>query len=185
MGRQVGALYADELRDDLGVWDPIGDDDWEFNESVLYACIGVMSGQDEFVWLDEQLLRWTDYSASANEKLFDAAMQHVCPELNYQRLNEWDFHVPASFAAAHPRRSPLRRRSPPRQQRSPPRQRRYQPTTSADHHRRRDHDSDQHLRGDAAVHVRHAPALGDGAGTMQRGIPTALRQHRRQRPHGI
>ena len=94
------SLYADDLRVDLGVWDPIGDDDWEFNESVLYACIGVMNGQDEYVWLDEQLLRWTDYSASANEKLFDAAMQYVCSDLNYQRHNEWDFHVPASFSAA-------------------------------------------------------------------------------------
>jgi hypothetical protein len=99
-GGKIGLLYADDLRDDLGVWDPIGDDDWEFNESVLYACIGVMNGQDEYLWLDEQLLRWTDYSASANEKLFDAAMQFVCSDLNYQRHNEWDFHVPASFSAA-------------------------------------------------------------------------------------
>jgi hypothetical protein len=99
-GGKIAQLYADDLPVDLGVWDPIGDDDWEFNESVLYACIGVMNGQDEYVWLDEQLLSWTDYSASANEKLFDAAMQYVCSDLNYQRNNEWDFHVPASFSAA-------------------------------------------------------------------------------------
>jgi hypothetical protein len=99
-GGNVGLLYADDLPIDLGVWEPIGDDDWEFNESVIYACLGVSNGQDEYVWLDEQLLRWTDYSASANEKLFDAAMQYVCPDLDYQRHNEWDFHVPAEFAAA-------------------------------------------------------------------------------------
>ena len=99
-GDKIAPLYADDLAFDLGVWEPIGEHDWEFNESVLYACIGVMNGEDEYVWLDEQLLGWTDYSASANEKLFDAAMQFVCPDLNYQRLNEWDFHVPASFAAS-------------------------------------------------------------------------------------
>jgi hypothetical protein len=27
-------------------------------------------------------------------------MQYVCPDLSYQRRNEWDFHVPASFTAA-------------------------------------------------------------------------------------
>jgi hypothetical protein len=98
-GERIGLLYADDLPIDLGVWDPIGDDDWEFNESVVYACLGVLNGEDEYVWLDEQLLRWTDYSASANEKLFDAAMQYVCPDLDYQRRNEWDFHVPAEFVA--------------------------------------------------------------------------------------
>jgi hypothetical protein len=98
-GGNIGLLYADDLPVDLGVWEPIGDDDWAFNESVLYACIGVSNGDDEFEWLDEQLLGWTDYSASANEKLFDAAMQYVCPDLGYQRQIEWDFHVPASFTA--------------------------------------------------------------------------------------
>ncbi len=54
---------------------------------------------DRAAFVDEQLVRWTDYSATANEKLFDAAMQYVCPELGHQRQNEWDFHVPASFTA--------------------------------------------------------------------------------------
>lgn len=99
-GGKLGLLYASDLPISLGVWSPIGDHDWEFNQSVLYACIGVARQESEYAWLDYQLMTFTDYSAVANEKLFDAAMTYVCPELSYTRQNEWDFHVPAEVLAS-------------------------------------------------------------------------------------
>ena len=39
------------------------------------------------------------YGTRPFEKLFDATMRYVCPDLGYQRQIEWDFHVPASFTA--------------------------------------------------------------------------------------
>lgn len=106
-GGKLGLLYASDLPISLGVWAPVGDHDWEFNESVLYACISVLKGEDDLVWLDYQLLTFTDYSASANEKLFDAAMTYVCPELQHTRSSEWDFHVPAEVAAQTPTTVPV------------------------------------------------------------------------------
>lgn len=99
-GGKLGLLYATDLPISLGVWAPVGNHDWAFNESALYACIGVFKGEDETVWLDYQLMTYTDYSAAADEKLFDAAMAYVCPELEYTRRGEWDFHVPAQFLAS-------------------------------------------------------------------------------------
>lgn len=99
-GGKLGLLYATDLPISLGVWAPVGNHDWAFNESALYACIGVFKGEDDLVWLDYQLMTYTDYSAAANEKLFDAAMAYVCPELGHSRQGEWDFHVPAQFLAS-------------------------------------------------------------------------------------
>ena len=75
------------------MWAPLSTNDTTFNYFALMACQYLIAEFSELGWLEEAA-DIDGPTMADNEVFFDAAMTHICPELNYRRQVEWDNYIP-------------------------------------------------------------------------------------------